>query len=118
MTVSVYGIANCNTVKRARAWLDERGVAYTWHDFKKSGVPATRLDRWIAQLGWETLLNRQGTTWRQLDDAAKARVTNAKAARALMLERPSVIKRPIIEWSSLATTVGFAEDQFRVQLRA
>jgi len=118
VTVAVYGISNCNTVKRARAWLDERGVVYAWHDFKKGGVPAVRVDRWIAQLGWEALLNRQGTTWRQLDEAAKARVANAEAARALMLERPSVIKRPVVEWSARVTTVGFAEDRFQAQLRA
>jgi Spx/MgsR family transcriptional regulator len=118
VTVSVYGVANCTTVKRARAWLDEHGVVYAWHDFKKGGVPEARLDQWIAQLGWEALLNRQGTTWRQLDDAARARVKSAAAARALMLERPSVIKRPVVEWSARATTVGFAEDRFRAQLRA
>jgi arsenate reductase len=103
----VYGISNCDTVKRARAWLDERGSAYTFHDFKKSGVPAPRLDAWLEAAGWETLLNRKGTTWRKLDAAAQARVADAKSARALMLEQPSVIKRPVVEWADGRITVGF-----------
>lgn len=103
----VYGIPNCDTVKRARAWLDARGSTYTFHDFKKSGVPEKGLDAWLQSAGWETLLNRKGTTWRQLDAAAQARVTDAKAARALMLQQPSVIKRPVVEWDDGRITVGF-----------
>jgi arsenate reductase len=103
----VYGISNCDTVKRARAWLDDHGSAYTFHDFKKSGVPEPRLDAWLKAAGWEALLNRKGTTWRKLDPAAQARVTDAKSARALMLEQPSVIKRPVVEWSDGRVTVGF-----------
>ena len=73
LTATVYGIPNCDTVKKARAWLAEQGIAYTFHDFKKQGVPAERLPQWIASLGWEKLLNRQGTTWRKLDAAVQAR---------------------------------------------
>jgi Spx/MgsR family transcriptional regulator len=103
----VYGIPNCDTVKRARAWLGERGRDHSFHDFKKAGVPEPRLDAWLKAAGWEVLLNRKGTTWRQLDAAAQARVTDAMAARALMLAQPSVIKRPVVEWDDGGITVGF-----------
>ncbi len=105
-TTVVYGIPNCDTVKRARAWLAEQSVAHEFHDFKKAGVPP-QLDAWCEQLGWERLLNRQGTTWRKLDDAVKANVADAAAAKALMREQPSVIKRPVVAWADGALTVGF-----------
>ena len=108
----VYGIPNCDTVKRARAWLDARGSGYTFHDFRKAGVPEPRLDAWLKASGWEALLNRKGTTWRKLDAAAQARVTDAQAARALMLEQPSVIKRPVVEWDDGRITVGFDAPQW------
>jgi Spx/MgsR family transcriptional regulator len=108
----VYGIPNCDTVKRARAWLDERGSHYSFHDFKKAGVPEQCLDAWLKAAGWQLLLNRKGTTWRQLDAAAQARVTDAKAARALMLQQPSVIKRPVVEWDDGRITVGFDAAQW------
>jgi Spx/MgsR family transcriptional regulator len=108
----VYGIPNCDTVKRARAWLDARGNTHAFHDFKKSGVPEKRLDAWLQAAGWENLLNRKGTTWRQLDAAAQARVTDAKSARALMLRQPSVIKRPVVEWDDGRITVGFDAAQW------
>lgn len=104
--ITLYGIPNCDTVKRARAWLDEAGVAYLFHDFKKQGVPPDRLDTWIASLGWEPLVNRKGTTWRRLDDATRAGVQDAASARALMLAQPSVIKRPVVDWNG-RHTVGF-----------
>jgi Spx/MgsR family transcriptional regulator len=103
----VYGIPHCDTVKRARSWLDGRAAAYTFHDFKKAGVPAERLDAWLRAAGWEALLNRRGTTWRKLDEATQARVTDAPSARALMLDQPSVIKRPVVEWDDGRITVGF-----------
>ncbi len=103
----VYGIPHCDTVKRARAWLSERGHAPRFHDFKKAGVPPARLDAWLAAAGWETLLNRKGTTWRALDEATKAAVTGAASAKALMLAQPSVIKRPVVEWDDGRITVGF-----------
>jgi arsenate reductase (glutaredoxin) len=108
----VYGISNCDTVKRARAWLDQRGSGHAFHDFKKAGVPEQRLDAWLKAAGWETLLNRRGTTWRQLDAAAQARVTDATSARALMLAQPSVIKRPVVEWDDGRITVGFDAEQW------
>ncbi|MEG0821590.1 MAG: ArsC family reductase [Burkholderiaceae bacterium] len=107
MSLTVYGIPNCDTVKRARAWLAEHAVDAVFHDFKKQGVPAARLDAWIAARGWEALLNRQGTTWRKLAEADRATVVNATSARALMLAQASVIKRPVVEWADGAITVGF-----------
>jgi Spx/MgsR family transcriptional regulator len=104
--VTLYGIPNCDTVKKARAFLAERGVAHTFHDYKKQGVPVEALDRWIAELGWEALVNRRGTTWRQLDPARQARVVDAASAKALMLEAPSLIRRPVVENGS-ALHVGF-----------
>lgn len=93
---TLYGISNCATVRKARAFLAERGVAHTFHDYKKQGVPAEALDRWLAVLGWEALLNRRGTTWRQLDAARQSAVTDAASAKALMLATPSVIRRPVV----------------------
>jgi Spx/MgsR family transcriptional regulator len=107
MVPTLYGIPNCDTVKKARAWLAGQGVDYRFHDFKKDGVPAERLDAWMAAAGWEKLLNRQGTTWRKLDGAQQLRCGNAEGARGLMLESPSVIKRPVVEWPDGSITVGF-----------
>jgi arsenate reductase (glutaredoxin) len=109
--ITLYGITNCDSVKKARVWLGDAGVAYTFFDFKKQGVPADRLDAWIAAVGWQTLVNRQGTTWRTLNDAVKARVTDAASAKALMLVHASVIKRPVIEAGG-RVLVGFAPAQF------
>ena len=105
----VYGIPNCDTVKKARAWLEDGGTGYTFHDFKKQGVPEPRLDAWLKSAGWETLLNRKGTTWRKLDDATRDAVSGAPSARALMLAQPSLIKRPVVEWPDGRITVGFDE---------
>ncbi len=104
---TVYGIPNCDTVKKARAWLAEQGVDHQFHDFKKQGVPQPRLAAWMQQVGWEKLLNRKGTMWRKLDDATRDGVTGADSARAVMLAQPSVIKRPVVEWPGGETTVGF-----------
>jgi arsenate reductase (glutaredoxin) len=107
LVIQLYGIPNCDTVKRARVWLGEHGVEHHFHDFKKHGVPERRLDAWLAALGWEPLVNRRGTTWRQLDDALRAGVIDATSARALMLGSPSVIKRPVVEWADGRISVGF-----------
>lgn len=114
MSTVCHGIPNCDTVKRARAWLTEHGHAHQFHDFKKAGVPAGEhgLDGWIAAVGWERLLNRQGTTWRKLDEAVRAAVVDAASARALMLAHPSVIKRPVVRWADGALTVGFDAAEF------
>lgn len=111
-TLTVYGIPNCDSVKKARAWLTEHGLDYTFHDFKKHGVPESELDQWFKACGWDVVLNRKGTTWRKLDEQIQAGVTNAATAKALMLTQSSVIKRPVIAWPSGKTTVGFAPDQW------
>jgi Spx/MgsR family transcriptional regulator len=108
----VYGIPNCDSVKKARTWLSAQGLEYEFHDFKKQGVPEAPLQHWLNACGWETVLNRKGTTWRKLDAATQAAVTDATSARSLMLEQASVIKRPVIEWPSGATTVGYAPEQW------
>ncbi len=104
--IVVYGMPNCDTVKKARAWLTERGVEHRFHDFKKDGVPADRLPAWLAQADWQAVINRKGTTWRKLDPAAQAAVQDAASAQALALREPSVIKRPVVDWGS-RVTVGF-----------
>ena len=96
MTLILYGISNCDTVKKARRWLDDQGVAYRFHDVRKDGLDAARLQGWIDALGWEKLLNKAGTTFRKLPDADKNGLDEAKAA-ALMLAQPSMIKRPILD---------------------
>jgi len=117
MTTTLYGISNCDTVKRARAWLAEHGATVVFHDFKKAGVPADPLDRWLQSAGWRRLLNRQGTTWRKLDAATQAAVVDAPSARALMLVQPSVIKRPVVQWADGAITVGFDAADFAQRLK-
>lgn len=96
MTISVYGISNCDTVKKARAWLDGQGVAYAFHDYKKAGIDEARLRGWARELGWDRLLNRAGTTFRKLPDADKQDLSEDKAV-ALMLTQPSMIKRPVLD---------------------
>ena len=108
----LYGIPNCDTVKRARAWLATHGVEFQFHDFKKQGVPAQRLKAWVTAAGWERVLNRKGTTWRKLDPTQQASVVDAASAQALMREHASVIKRPVVEWDDGRITVGFDVDDW------
>jgi arsenate reductase (glutaredoxin) len=105
MTVTLYGIPNCDTVKKARVYLDARGVGYHFHDYKKAGVDAADLKRWAKQVGWEVLLNKAGTTFKKLPDAEKTGIDEAKAI-ALMLANPSMIKRPVVEGGA-KLLVGF-----------
>lgn len=116
-SVTLYGIPNCDTVKKARAWLAGQQVEAQFHDFKKQGVPEDRLDHWLATVGWEKLLNRQGTTWRKLDEATQAAVTDAQSARSLMLAQASVIKRPVVEWNARDVTVGLAFADWQARLK-
>lgn len=109
--ITLYGIPNCDTVKKARDWLTAHGVDYTFHDFKKQGVPS-QIDTWLKTVGWETLINRKGTAWRLLDDATKAGVTDAASAKAAALFQPSIIKRPVVEWADGKVTVGFKPENF------
>ena len=105
--LTVYGIPNCTTVKKARAWLDAQGLPHVFHDFKKQGVPAERLDSWVNTAGWDVLINRQGTTWRQLDESVKQSIVDASSGKTLMLAHPSVIKRPVFERNGALLGVGF-----------
>ncbi|HEY8049293.1 MAG TPA: ArsC family reductase [Ramlibacter sp.] len=116
MAITVYGIPNCDTVKKARAWLAHHGVEHEFHDFRKQGLAPAQVDRWIAELGWEKLVNRKGTTWRKLDAAMQSGVTDSTSAKRLMLENVSVIKRPVVEWGKEAT-VGFEPKEWELRLR-
>lgn len=109
--IIVYGIPNCDTVKKARKWLDAHDVSYTFHDYKKSGIDKGTLSAWSKELGWEPLLNRRGTTWRKLDDAVKEGVDEARAL-SLMVEHTSMIKRPVIQAGS-KLLLGFDEQQYQ-----
>lgn len=112
----MYGIRNCDTVKKARAWLDARGVAYDFHDYKAAGIDRARLEHWCKKLGWETLLNRAGTTFRKLPDKDK-KVADARKAIALMLAQPSMIKRPVLDTGE-RLLVGFQPEQYQGAVRA
>ena len=105
--ITLYGIPNCDTVKKARTWLTERGVEYSFHDFKKQGVPTDQVDGWLKAVGWETLVNRKGTTWRKLDESERAAVVDNASAKAFVLANASVIKRPVVQWNDGTVTVGF-----------
>jgi len=96
MTITLYGIPNCDQVKKARDWLGAHAIEYSFHDFKKAGVERALIQSWLKDIPWETLLNRKGTTWRKLPDERKAQITDAEQAIALMLEAPSIIKRPVL----------------------
>ena len=115
-TVTIYGIKNCDTMKKARAWLDGRGVAYDFHDYKTAGIEKAKLEGWAKKAGWETLLNTAGTTFRKLPDADKANLTEAKAIK-LMLAQPSMIKRPVLELTGGKLLVGFKPEQYEATVR-
>ena len=115
-TLTLYGIPNCDTVKKARAWLNDQGADHAFVDFKKQGVDAAALSQWLTQLGWQALLNTRGTTWRRLDDAARAAVTDAASAQALMLAQPSVIKRPVVAWPDGRVSAGFEPAAWQAML--
>jgi Spx/MgsR family transcriptional regulator len=110
MRITIYGIRNCDTMKKARAWLDTHGVAYDFHDYKVSGIDRETLEKWARIAGWEVLLNRAGTTFRKLPDSAKTGLTEARAIH-LMLEQPSMIKRPVLE-RGRTLLVGFSEERY------
>lgn len=109
--VQLYGIKNCNTVKKALDWLEKNQVDYQFHDFKKEGASEEKLLEWTGKAGWENLLNRKGTTWRQLDDAEKEKITGREEAIRLMQEKTSVIKRPVIE-NNGNIILGFDEEEY------
>jgi len=117
MTTTLYGIPNCDTVKKARTWLQDHGIDFTFHDFKKQGLTPELVKAWLHDLDWTTLVNRKGTTWRNLPDERKAAIVDADSALALMLENPSVIKRPVVQGAG-AVTVGFSPAAFEEKFGA
>lgn len=108
----IYGIPNCDTVKKARTWLEKKKIAYEFHDYKKNGISPAKLKEWSTQVGWEPLLNRKGTTWKKLDEKIQASVTNEKAAIKVLSENTSAIKRPLIEKGDKIVIVGFDEEAY------
>jgi len=112
--MKLYGIKNCDTVKKARKWLDQNGVDYQFHDFKKDGLDDPLLSSWEKALGWEALINRRGTTWRKLPEEVRGTIS-AQTAHAIMLENPSIIKRPVVE-SANEVRVGFNADEWSAWL--
>jgi arsenate reductase (glutaredoxin) len=117
MPITIYGIKNCETMKKARAWLDQNGVAYAFHDYKSAGIDRERLERWEKKVGWETLLNRAGTTFRKLPDKDKTKLDPRKAM-ALMLDQPSMIKRPVLDLGGGKLLVGFSPELYRAAMQA
>jgi arsenate reductase len=111
MAIIIYGIKNCDTMKKARAWLDKRGVDYVFHDYKIAGIERTKLEKWAKKVGWETLLNRAGTTFKKLPDKDKSGLSETKAI-ALMLKQPSMIKRPVLEAGAGRLLVGFKPEVY------
>ena len=116
MTAKIYGIKNCDTMQKAFAWLDKHGVGYEFHDYKKAGVTKAQLTAWCRAVGWETVLNRAGTTFRKLPEADKQNLTQEKAI-ALMAANPSMIKRPVLETGG-AIEIGFKPERYATMFRA
>jgi Spx/MgsR family transcriptional regulator len=114
---TVYAIPNCNTVKKALDWLKANKVAYEFHDYKKLGITATQLTAWSKQIGWETLMNKKGATWRQLPKEVQETITNQKAAISLMMEKTSIIRRPLIEEEGKILVLGFDETEYKKALK-
>ena len=112
----IYGIKNCNTVKKALTWLEENNIPYTFHDFKKEGVSLSKLETWEQQLGWEPLVNKRGTTWRKLTPEEQRAVVDAASANALMQEKTSIIKRPVLE-SPAGVILGFDPTEYETKLK-
>jgi Spx/MgsR family transcriptional regulator len=108
--IAVYGIPSCDTVKKARAWLDAHGIDYRFHDYKREGIDEGRLRAWVGELGWETLVNRRGTTWRQLPETVRANMDTETAIR-VMLETPSIIRRPLLD-TGIIRHAGFSETDY------
>ena len=117
MTTTLYGIPNCDTVKKARTWLADNGHEFNFHDFKKQGLSRELVNGWLEQLDWETLVNRKGMTWRKLSDERKAQIVDKASAAELMLENPSVIKRPVLQGVG-RVSVGFSADAYAAKFRA
>ena len=115
--IIVYGIKNCDTVKKALTWLTTHKIAFDFHDYKTQSITESKLKTWSAQVGWEVLLNKKGTTWRKLDEKTQASVTNEKAAIAVMIANTSIIKRPVIEKKDKVVAVGFDEKLYAEKVK-
>jgi len=115
MSVTMYGIPNCDTIKKAKKWLETNGVEYQFHNYKKEGITKSKLKEWCKQVDWEILLNRRGTTWRKLDDATKEGI-NKTSAIDIMAEETSIIKRPVIETGD-KIIVGFSEEEYKAAFK-
>ncbi len=117
MKPTLFGIANCDTVRRARAWLAAQGIEHDFHDFKKAGLDAALIDGWLVDVPWPQLLNRRGTTWRKLDAAEQDGAVDAASAKALMLAHASVVKRPVVRWGDGRVTVGFDAEEWLPRIK-
>ena len=113
--LTIYGIKNCDTMKKAFKWLADAGIEYHFHDYKKEGVPTEKLDAWLDELGWEAVINRRGTTWRKLDESTRDAMDNAMA-KAVILDNPSIIKRPLLDTGS-ERVLGFKADDYEAPLK-
>lgn len=110
--LTLYGIPNCNTVKKAIDWLKKNEIEFQFHDYKKKGIDEVKLKEWITQIGWERLVNKRGTTWKGLDEALQASIINEASAINLMMSKTSVIKRPLIESDSIVAALGYDEKEY------
>lgn len=111
--ITLYGIKNCDTIKKARRWLEEHGIDYCFHDYRVDGIDLTLVNTFIAELGWQPLLNTRGTTWRKLDEAVRSGITDADSAAALLVEQPAIIKRPLLCASGKPMLLGFSESRYQ-----
>ncbi|KGA99455.1 ArsC family reductase [Enterobacteriaceae bacterium RIT814] len=109
----LYGIKNCDTIKKARRWLEDNNIDYRFHDYRVDGLDADLLQKFIAELGWEALLNTRGTTWRKLDESLRASINNADSAAALMIEMPAIIKRPLLWTPGQPMLLGFSDSSYQ-----
>ncbi len=116
-TLTMYGIPNCDTIKKARKWLDQQGIAYQFHNYKKDGTDPARLEQWAEQLGWEALINKRGTSWRKLDQDTRDQIDLARALE-VMQQNPSIIKRPLLETAEGKLLLGFDPDLWQQELAA
>ncbi|EAA8368611.1 ArsC family reductase [Salmonella enterica] len=111
--ITLYGIKNCDTIKKARRWLEEHGIDYRFHDYRVDGIDLSLINTFIAELGWQPLLNTRGTTWRKLDEAARSRITDAAAAAVLLVAQPAMIKRPLLCTPGKPMLLGFSESRYQ-----
>ena len=112
MAITLYGIPNCDTVKKAKNWLENQEIAYTFHSFKKDGITPELIATWLADVPWDTLINRKGTTWRNLPEQRRAKITDNASATALMMENPSIVKRPVL-FTGKNAHVGFSDELYQ-----